>query len=100
MDSLLQGCAGSTEAVPDDCPMATFVFGDYRDLQWTIDTQPTVEISSDGTGWTTTGGTATARYELRGYFDSGYSPEVDSVSLYPMCGSLSVREEAVTVTMD
>lgn len=93
----LTTCADSTDAIPSGCPFAAFVFGSYQNLTWSIDEQPTVEISGGGRFWTATGGLATATYEVQDFFDGSYSPDSSSVSMYPQFGIVSVTANGVSV---
>ena len=74
MDALLDECATSTEARPEDCPFGTYAYNIVEDSgAWTIDTYPTIELEEGQDGWRLssydTPGEATFTYQSEGWDD-------------------------------
>ncbi len=97
VDAALDACAASADLSPDGCPMSAFVWGDVRDVSWTITAYPDVEVVSLGSFWAS-GGRAVASYERQNW-DDVWERDESETSLW-FNGDIAIDDRGVTVTLE
>lgn len=95
-DALIDACAAQKVAQPEDCPLSAWIYSAEGDITWTVETYPTVEISSDGSGFRAEGGAATVSYVSSSFFSKGETKTDDEEIDYN--GTIEIVDGEVVVS--
>lgn len=97
---LLEACAASTSLTPPGCPFFARHADEYRDLAWQITSSPRLELSADGTAFSTAeAGQAIARFESEDFSGRGWKP-AEEVAAIEVSGAVAESGGVVEVVLD
>ena len=96
---VLDSCASSTKLDDADCPFDAWAFREVRNVAWTVDSYPEIELSADGSWFDSTDtGTATATWEEKDY--SGEWEAKTYSDRFYLWGEVDVDGDTVAVSLD
>lgn len=97
--ALIDECAAGGELDAEGCPFRAWSYGETRDVTWTIEEYPTIDVSDDGS-WIDSPdtGSATATWEEQDY-SGEWAAETYTDDFY-IWGEVEVDGDDVTITVD
>lgn len=94
----LDECVASTDLRPEGCPFREYVYGDVRNVAWTITNYPTVDMFSMER-FTLEGGQATVTYEVENWDGEWVAEESESDIGY-FSGEVAIDGDDVELTFN